>query len=40
MRKIDNRGKNGTPESIQDLFDDAADIEGMMQELYNELSCE
>ena len=37
---IDNRGKNGTPESIQDLLDDAVDIDGMMQELYNELSCE
>lgn len=30
---IENRGKNGTPDSIQDLLDDAKDIEEMIGEL-------
>lgn len=30
---IENRGKNGTPSSIQDLLDDAKDIEDMIGEL-------
>lgn len=30
---IENRGKNGTPNSIQDLLDDAKDIEDMIGEL-------
>lgn len=30
---IGNRGKNGTPDSIQDLLDDAKDIEEMIGEL-------
>lgn len=30
---IENRGKNGTPDSIRDLFDDAQDIEDMIGEL-------
>ena len=30
---IENRGQNGTPDSIQDLLDDAKDIEDMIGEL-------
>ena len=34
---IENRGKNGTPDSIRDLLDDAKDIEEMIGELIQHL---
>ena len=34
---IENRGKNGTPNSIRDLIDDAYAIKDMIQELYEDL---
>ena len=34
---IKNRGKNGTPNSIRDLIDDAYAIKDMIQELYEDL---
>ena len=37
---IENRGKNGTPNSIRDLVDDAYEIKDMIQELYEDLKGE
>lgn len=37
---IENRGKNGTPNSIMELIKDAYDIKDMISELYRYLSCE
>lgn len=36
---IENRGGNGTPDSIQDLIDDAKDIELMINELIQYLEA-